>query len=638
MAGVDTEIVLYTTVAALLSLLLFTAWYLRRLRSDVHSTEKRLRALLSLERRSRGTASHREERPSASEGQLLFQTKEGLKIASLFDRLQIQHTTLRTHLETETKMRGIQEEVQSSGTSLDEIFEKTAHATPEALFDKTLQFLEGKFNLHSLAMLSLDDSESDDVRVQTRGASSTRLVELLSNLYEPTLRFQSNIGLGIGDAFSGEVTANSFVPFGIRSTYAFKVETNKCGVLIVWMAFSGQDLPSSSTLQILEEIVQRLRRELQETLTALKFSSHFQEEKESSQQKSDFLAHMSHDIRSPLNNIKSVLHLVEVEDEKEVRKEMLDAARHNCESLTEIVEDVLDFSRYNVGKLEARPEECRLSEIAEQVVQSYRISAQLKNLAIHFHSGDLDGVCIDRRQIRRVLGNIIGNAIKYTGSGSITVEISENQGTVSCAIRDTGYGMDAEELQKLFDPFTRFHPDKAAGAGLGLALTKILVELNGGQIQVESAPQKGSIFTIRFPLQAGFSQSSQMKEEASSPAPSKSEISFLLVDDDTDCNETLSRTLIRFGHKTFCASSVQEAHELLKKSPVDIVISDGSMHDGGAEQMITVALQFGVPVIVVSGRDDKDFIDRCILRGAKSFLLKPLDIEELLKEVRRAVS
>ena len=229
-----------------------------------------------------------------------------------------------------------------------------------------------------------------------------------------------------------------------------------------------------------------------------------------SQHKSQFLASMSHELRTPLNAIIGVTEMLRedaeaLQQDVEPQDRVLGAARH----LLGLINQVLDLSKIEAGKLELNPEPINLSPLIDEVIGTARpLAEQNKNRLVVECQENLGPITADPMRLRQILLNLLSNACKFTKQGDVTLRarrVGNGQGWIEFAVSDTGIGMTAEQQAKLFEEFSQAEATTAqrfGGTGLGLAITRKLARMMGGDVTVASEPGKGSVFTVRLPAGA----------------------------------------------------------------------------------------------------------------------------------------
>ncbi|HEX6650862.1 MAG TPA: ATP-binding protein [Pyrinomonadaceae bacterium] len=220
--------------------------------------------------------------------------------------------------------------------------------------------------------------------------------------------------------------------------------------------------------------------------------------------KSEFIATASHELRTPLTSVQMGVHLLleraagELTD-KQV--EVLSACRDDCERLDKLMRDLLDLSRIEAGETRPNLQPVRTRELINTATQELRPQVESKGLDFKVDAPiDLPAVRVDRSQVERVLANLVVNAIRYTKEGEIKVSVQPNGNSVAVSVSDTGTGIPQEYLPHIFDKFVQVPGIATGGAGLGLAISRLIVEAHGGKISVQSEPSKGSTFTFTLPV------------------------------------------------------------------------------------------------------------------------------------------
>ena len=300
-----------------------------------------------------------------------------------------------------------------------------------------------------------------------------------------------------------------------------------------------------------------------------------------------FFSIVSHDIRTPLNAILGYAELLQfgVKSEAE-RNEALNSIRASGTTLLQLVNDVLDLAKLDAGKMTLQPEPVRLSQLTDDVISSFKMSAEGKGVELVNRTADVPTVLLDGHRIRQILFNLIGNAVKFTERGSVTVSASYVRKNLELSVTDTGCGIPSDKLSNILDPFVQVHDpthsaDRPLGTGLGLSICRSLVEMMGGELTVESELGKGSTFRVLIP---GVEPSVENKAEA--PAqPAKIDATKLpkrvLVVDDSPVNRSVLTSLLEWAGVTSVNEAVdgeeafsEIASALKAGKPYDLVFSD----------------------------------------------------------------
>jgi signal transduction histidine kinase/DNA-binding response OmpR family regulator len=294
--------------------------------------------------------------------------------------------------------------------------------------------------------------------------------------------------------------------------------------------------------------------------------------------KARYLANVSHEIRSPLNAIYGYAQLVEQEADVRPR----DAARviRRCaEHMTSLVESLLDISRLENGLLRVRSEIVRLPDFLDQIVWMMRPAAEAKGLTfVHELPARLpEFVKTDPSRLRQALINLIGNAIKFTDEGSVTLRVAYRGQIATLEIEDTGPGIAPEDQQRIFDPYEQAGGHARPGVGLGLPITQAIIEILGGKLELESEPGRGSCFRVTLML-------SEPANALAPEAPTRRIVghegpqrSILLVDDDPDQRDFLERFLVACGFEVVALPNGETAVALCGSRAFDLAVLDISL-------------------------------------------------------------
>lgn len=356
--------------------------------------------------------------------------------------------------------------------------------------------------------------------------------------------------------------------------------------------------------------------------------------------KARYLANVSHEIRSPLNAIYGYAQLIE--QEADVRPQ--DAARiiRRCaEHMASLVESLLDLSRMENGVLRIRNETFRLTDFVDQIVWMMRPAAQAKglNFILEVPASLPEFVRTDQNRFRQVLINLLSNAIKFTDCGSVTFRVSHRGETASFEIIDTGPGIAPEDQVRIFDPYERGvskpQPD-VTGVGLGLPISKAIVEMLGGKIELESAPDQGSIFRIKLML----GEVANMRI----PAAAQRRIcgyegpprSVLIVDDEPDQRSFLETFLQACGLQTTSAANGETAIRLCATRAFDLAILDISL-PGMSGWETAVELRQRSPIelfIIMASANAQEFHHPVHNQPVHDhFFIKPYKLDEMAETI-----
>ncbi len=380
--------------------------------------------------------------------------------------------------------------------------------------------------------------------------------------------------------------------------------------------------------------------------------------------RADFLAVMSHEIRTPLNGILGVASLLQElplgtrigPDERDY----LAMIANSGQALLQLVNDILDFSRLDAGRMELERVAFDLRGLVRNVVELLRPQAQKKglDLSVDFADDLPLRAAGDPARLRQVLLNLAGNALKFTNTGAVRVEVrmTEDDGAlvrIEFAVHDTGIGMSEETQSRLFDAFSQADSSTArrfGGSGLGLAISRELVRMMGGDITVESQEGRGSVFRFSAVLSARrASDRIQPGGEAPPPAPVVEEpkpdlgtLRILIADDNPTNRVVAARLLERQGHSVLAVSDGHEAVAAVQSEAFDLVLMDMMMPelDGieATRQIRALADPVsGIPVVGLTANSQPEDIAACRAAGMNSVASKPISGAKLIEAISAAL-
>jgi signal transduction histidine kinase/ActR/RegA family two-component response regulator len=367
--------------------------------------------------------------------------------------------------------------------------------------------------------------------------------------------------------------------------------------------------------------------------------------------KDEFIASVGHELRTPMNAILGLNGILR--NELAAHPEdavVVDHIRRSTEQLLQVVNDILDFSQLQAGKLVLREEEFALKETITQVMTRYNDKARTKNLELYFDAAPVHNMWVkgDRQRLVQVLSNLLDNALKFTAAGRVDVRAQAVGGGILFEVQDTGIGIAADRQKHIFQGFE--HADiqtnrQYGGTGLGLSICEKLVTLQGGTIGVSSVQGQGARFWFQVPLRSVAVQEAKAAAEMARmlvDAP----IQILLVDDNA-VNLLVARMMLK---KCFPKAIITEASggaialDMLRTQPFDLVLMDMVMPEMDGIQATQLLRQnfdapvCDMPVLALTASANPVDKDRCLASGMNDVLHKPLDEQQLISKISNALA
>jgi signal transduction histidine kinase/DNA-binding response OmpR family regulator len=365
--------------------------------------------------------------------------------------------------------------------------------------------------------------------------------------------------------------------------------------------------------------------------------------------KSTFLANMSHELRTPLNAIIGYSEMLEEEAQERGMGELapdLGKIHAAGKHLLALINDVLDLSKIEAGKMELFLEDFEIESLVQDVESTIRPLVEKNHNVLEVSCpADIGLLHADLTRVRQILYNLLSNAAKFTQEGRVALEVQalriQGEPWIEFAVADTGIGLAPEQQRRLFQSFSQADPStsrKYGGTGLGLVISRRFAQMMGGDIHLWSELGRGSTFTVRLPRVAGSSRASLSSPSllAAPEPPARSAPLVLLVDDDKATREVLTRGLEKEGFRLVVAASGEEALQLARERKPDVISLDVLMPgmDGWTvlRSLKADPLTAPIPVVMVSMLDDRD-VGHAL--GASDYLTKPFDRQRLVSALRR---
>jgi PAS domain S-box-containing protein len=368
-------------------------------------------------------------------------------------------------------------------------------------------------------------------------------------------------------------------------------------------------------------------------------------EVEADRAKSDFVSTVSHELRTPMTSIKGYTDLIfsgAVGEINENQKRFLNIIKKNTDRLTALINDLLDISRIESGKVRFEPEAMQLGDIIGNVIETLAAPAEQRDHQLSYRiEAGLPEIKGDPHRLTQVFTNLVGNAINYTPEGgTINVDVYSVRGAVRADVRDNGIGMRSEDLSKIFERFYRVdHPvvQESAGTGLGLPLVKMFIEMHGGRVWAESEMGKGSTFTVILPLPTETDQKVDIEQIWAEATTKIDRRMILLADDDRDIAELVRLHLESPGYQVTAVGRGVEVLEMARRHNPDLIILDILLPDMDGlavlETLKSEPATADIPVLMLSVMEDDG---AAFELGAAGYLTKPIHEDGLLATVEAA--
>lgn len=432
--------------------------------------------------------------------------------------------------------------------------------------------------------------------------------------------------------------------------------------ITTWLTFNkfseSKELAEEETEKLLKK-TQSLNKELLEKKEQLeknvkKLENAKQQVEEGSRAKSEFLSTMSHEIRTPMNAIIGMTNLLVKDDPRKDQLEQLEILDFSAKTLLSLINDVLDFSKIESGRVEFENIAFNLKNLLNGVLESFRFSAQKKDVSLYL---DLDEdlpkvISGDPNRLTQILNNLVSNAVKFTEEGSVGILVEKKEGNdnhlnLIFTVTDTGIGIAEEKHEEIFESFTQERTDTSrvfGGTGLGLTISKKLVELQGGTIRLESEKGKGSTFYIELPFkrqdQAEGKRLSAHGNDSKRMPDSLKGTKVMLVEDNAINQKVMMRFLEKWDIEVVLAENGHEAVEIMEDSTtINLVLMDLQMpemdgYDATRKiRELDNKYKSNVPIIALTAAALNEVKEKVFASGMNDYLTKPFNPPELQRKL-----
>ena len=422
-------------------------------------------------------------------------------------------------------------------------------------------------------------------------------------------------------------------------------------IVDVCIMYQDEIITLRSKLSEAQALLAKTVEERDKALQQLKeYEEKIRKAEKASRMKSLFLANMSHEIRTPLNAIEGFSRVMAETDSPEERMKMLEIVESNNNRLLSLINEILDLSRVESGEIQMKKAPANLTEMCANIKQifKFRCPESIKLVA------DIPAKTVmlntDINRITQVFCNLISNALKHTITGSITFGycVSDDEKTITMKVADTGSGIDPKDIDSIFQTYVSKDAEQQNGYGLGLPLSKIIVEKLGGHISVNSELGVGSTFSFTFPFDGSYVGTTTTTSKPSftisrtlraKPEMDISKMKLILVAEDEECNFELIKNVLNNRYRILRARNGIEAVTLNEEEHPDMILMDIRMPEMNGLDATRIIKEVNptVPILALSAYAFQDSIQEARDAGCNEFISKPFKVEHLIETIEKYI-